>query len=423
MLFRIDAVRHATRSVGEILLVRPRSFSLLVGLSALVIGCVLAFIMLFSYSKKVEVSGVLLPRSGVTRVVANQPGVVAEIRVAEGDVVEAGEVVAVVRTSRSTTDDVDVEGRVLTLLRARKDSHRQEMAQIAAQTRERVAALTRKIGDLTASAGQIGSEIDLQQERTEIAEDTFKTFSELAATQFISKLDLKQRQADVLQQRLRLSELRRIALDIARERRAVEAELRDQRFQATRNEEAEKRQLAAVEQDLAEGAARREVHLIAPTRGIATAVTSRVGQSVILNQTMLAIVPVDAALEVELYAPSRAAGFISTGMPVTIRYQAYAFQRFGFGRGTVLDVARSALRPDELNPLGSGLAGGAGTMAVSGGEPLYRVRVAIDRQSLDAYGREWPLKPGSLIDASVHLERRRIIEWMFDPLLSISKRN
>ena len=77
-------------------------------------------------------------------------------------------------------------------------------------------------------------------------------------------------------------------------------------------------------------------------------------------------------------------------------------------------MASTSLRPEELAVPG----------AVSGtnGEPLYRIRLTLQRQSVQAYGETLPLKSGMLVDASVLLEQRRLYEWVLEPLFSISGR-
>ncbi len=58
--------------------------------------------------------------------------------------------------------------------------------------------------------------------------------------------------------------------------------------------------------------------------------------------------------------------------------------------------------------------------ASSGAEPLYRVEVELDRQSISAYGELRPLRTGMAIDADVMHERRAIWEWLLEPLLAAS---
>jgi membrane fusion protein len=53
------------------------------------------------------------------------------------------------------------------------------------------------------------------------------------------------------------------------------------------------------------------------------------------------------------------------------------------------------------------------------GEPFYRVTVSLARQAITAYGKPEALKPGMLVDADILGEKRRLIEWLFEPLYSL----
>ena len=56
------------------------------------------------------------------------------------------------------------------------------------------------------------------------------------------------------------------------------------------------------------------------------------------------------------------------------------------------------------------------------GEPLYRITVTLDRQSVIAYGQPQALAPGMQLEADVLLDRRRLVEWLFEPVLGIAGR-
>ena len=58
----------------------------------------------------------------------------------------------------------------------------------------------------------------------------------------------------------------------------------------------------------------------------------------------------------------------------------------------------------------------------SGSEPMYRIRVRLGRQDILAYGQAQALKSGMGLDASILLERRRLYEWILEPLYSITGR-
>jgi membrane fusion protein len=136
------------------------------------------------------------------------------------------------------------------------------------------------------------------------------------------------------------------------------------------------------------------------------------GQPVAAGAHLLTLLPEDSPLEAHLYAPSRAVGFIREGQEVRLRYPAFPYQKFGSQRARVVSVARSALSPSEL-----GFAPPDGSR-----EPVYRVKVALERQAVAAYGREQPLQAGMQVEADILLDRRRLIEWVFEPLASLAGR-
>jgi membrane fusion protein len=48
--------------------------------------------------------------------------------------------------------------------------------------------------------------------------------------------------------------------------------------------------------------------------------------------------------------------------------------------------------------------------------------VKLVRQSAIAYGRAAPLQPGMQLEADLIIEKRRLIEWVFDPLYTLTGR-
>ena len=130
------------------------------------------------------------------------------------------------------------------------------------------------------------------------------------------------------------------------------------------------------------------------------------GQSVRTGEPLLRILPRGSRLQAELLVPSRAIGFMDPGDRVQLRYQAYPYQKFGHHTGRVVRIARSAVKP---------AAGG-------NGEPLYRVLVQLDSQAIRAYGKAEPLRPGMLLDADILGARRKLYEWVLEPLYSVTGR-
>ena len=130
-------------------------------------------------------------------------------------------------------------------------------------------------------------------------------------------------------------------------------------------------------------------------------------------------------MQAQLFAPSSAVGFLRPAQRVQLRYQAFPYQKFGHHPGQVLQVSRTPLQAADLAslPLSAGSVTGVGADGTPlAAEPLYRITVALDEQTVQAYGVAQPLVAGMQLEADVLLDRRRLIEWIFEPLLSVTGR-
>ena len=172
-------------------------------------------------------------------------------------------------------------------------------------------------------------------------------------------------------------------------------------------------ELAQLDRERLQTEASGEVLVQAPVSGLISSSLVELGQSVQAGQPLLSMLPAGSHLQAQLLVPSRAVGFIAPGDSVVLRYQAFPHQKFGHHVGTVLRISRSALSSGALGAL----VGDA-----KGGEPYYRVLVALSEQSITAYGKAEPLRPGMLVEADILGERRRLYEWVLEPLYSLTGR-
>jgi len=172
------------------------------------------------------------------------------------------------------------------------------------------------------------------------------------------------------------------------------------------------RAVAGVELEIAESDARRALTVAAPRAGVVTAPAWETGQSVERGAVLARIVPEGSTLVAELFAPSRAVGFVAVGDEVRLRYAAFPYQKFGHAQGRVVSVSQATLGASD-----PALASG-----VVRGEPMYRVAVALRSQTVTAYGEPRLLLPGMEVEADVLLETRRLYEWVLEPLYAMAGR-
>jgi membrane fusion protein len=154
---------------------------------------------------------------------------------------------------------------------------------------------------------------------------------------------------------------------------------------------------------------------VAPVSGFVTAISTHAGATVTADQTVAVIVPASdkanaGPLEAELWAPSRAIGFVKPGAKVRLMYDAFPVQTFGTAPGVVLDVAGSPTLPKDI------------PLPLEAREPLFQIRVRMERDKLSAYGQEWTLAPGMRLTADVVLEERSLFDIIFEPVRAARNR-
>lgn len=319
-------------------------------------------------------------------------------------------------SERSTSDRRSTEALISSLLAQRRDSFQNELQQAKLQSKHRLTALKQRAQDLQEEVKRLDNQALMQRQRINLAEQTVSRFTQLKATNYISQAQLQEREAELLDQRQRLLELERIRSATQRDFASTQAEEQDITVQALRNENALRRDASTLEQDLTENEARRELPIRARQSGTVTAIAVNLGQTVSTASSLASILPKGNKLEAEMYVPSHAVGFIKPGMTAMLRYRAFPYQKFGQHQARVREVATTSVRPEDLTGSAAAMPGAAQS------EPVYRIRLELDQQTVKAYGAPMPLRSGMLLDASIMLERRKLYEWVLEPLFSISGR-
>jgi len=412
-IFRREALQaQQTSWIGEIQLVRPLSLALLTGG---VVGAVLAvgaFLALGEYTRKVHVSGVLVPDRGVIRLVPPQDAVVLERRVAEGASVHAGDVLFVLSLDRAAAGG-DTQATVQRTLAERQRSLGDAVAQQQALLVSQIAALDRRRADLLRERGALEAEAALLAQRLVLAQQAQARLESLRGDNFISAAQVQAKAEELLglQAQRQAQERQRAAHE--RDIAALEAQRRELPLQAGARLGEIERERAELAQKSAESEARRSLVVRAPQDGVVSAVLASPGETVTAASALASLVPAGSALQAHLYAPSSAVGFLRTQQPVLLRYHAFAYQKFGHQHGRIEQVSLAPLQAAEL--AGQPWAGAAR-------EPMYRITVALDRQQVPAYGAMQPLAPGMQLDADVPIERRKLYEWLFEPVLGMAGR-
>ncbi len=417
-LFRPEVAEAQRQNwLGQVQLVRPLSLSLLtIGVLGM-LALVLAFLFFGEYTRKARIGGVLVPDLGVIRLVPPVAGRVLERHVHEGQTVRAGEVMFVLALEGSTLS-TDVQARVQRSLEERRHSLEEAARQQALLAEGEMLSMQRRLDEMKREQGQIEAEAALHRQRLALAQQSLERLEALSRDQFISSAQVQTKKEEVLGLQAQAQALQRQSAALARDRAALEGERRGLPVQLKSRQGAIERDLASLSREAAEQDAVRQIVVRAPQDGTVSSVLAEPGQSVSPASALASLIPAGAQLQAHLFAPSGAVGFLRPQQEVRLRFEAFPYQKFGHQNGHVLQVSRTPLAAPELAGLPlSGPSGGDGAA-----EPMFRITVAMDSSELSAFGTTQPLVAGMRMEADVLLERRRLVEWLFAPVLGLTHR-
>jgi membrane fusion protein len=414
-LFRQEAITaRAPVAIGAIRLATPPSHRLWALLGISLAASVAVWLGVGQYTRRERVSGSLVPEAGLITASARVAGTITAIEVTEGATVHAGDALATFSTERSSIALGDTAADISAQLHQQQVRLQididgtQKVADVRARDlRMQDTALGRQLDQVDA---QIGIE---RRQMTELSA-LLSRFEGLGNKGYVSAIEVQQRRSQKAAAEQQIQALTRQRVELQQQRETTRNQLEELPLTTASTLNNLHRQWAQVNQSLAQNEADRASVLRAPADGVVSAALVKRGQAVTPGQAVVSLVPLGSALEAQLWVPSQAIGFVRIGTSVVLRFNAFPYQKFGAQRGTVTAVSRSALTPSELaTVLGQ----------ASAKEALYRVDVALPNQYINVYGHPELLKPGMSVEADLLVDKRRMIEWIFEPLYGLGRRN
>ncbi len=410
-LFRPEVIEAKRRRLwGDVRLSQPPSltaWSVVLAATALTVIITLVF---GTHVKKETVAGYLSPQGGIVQLSASRTGRITRILAREGDHVRAeaplielsGETVGA-QTGQVLAAQIGQIEQQIASARLRRDASDLNLQSEGARLREQLASqvhrrelLARRILD--------------QRQMVEIAGAQTDRFEELSRSGFVSQIQYNERRQQLFSQRGQLhaleSEHEQASSSIA-ELRSQIRELPARRTSLLAGADLE---LSVLEQKRIDMSANQSFVERAPVSGVISSLQAEVGQVPPTNAPLISIMPDGSALLAELLVPTRAAGFMKLGDEVRLQVEAYPFERFGFVMGRVTSVSRSILKPGEF------------LAPIEIKEAVYRVRVALSRDFVMAYGQKAQLQSGMVLRADVVIDRKALWRQLMDPMLAAAKR-
>lgn len=414
LLFRQEAIEaQETPSLGTIRLATPVSHQVWTLAITSIAVAILAWLFVGQYTRREHVAGSLVPQAGLLTLTARSAGSVTSVAVAEGAVVHAGEALLTVSDDRSSASMGDTSAVISTQLRQQQARLQVGLADTQHLADEQADDLRMQQRMLTDQVRQVDAQLAIEQRQVGDLSALLHRLQALGAKGYVSALDIQQQRTQELDAEGQVKSLARQRSESERQLKSVTDQLTQLPLTTAGKLNDLRNQLAQNQQSLAQSETDRATVVRAPKDGVVSSVLIQPGQTVAAGQSLLAVMPQGSLLQAQLLVPSSAIGFVHVGTPVVLHYQAFPYEKFGVQHGTVARISRSALTPSEITTL-------LGQQPPP--EALYRVEVQLAAQSIEAYGKPVSLKPGMALDADLLLDRRRMIEWIFEPLYGMGHR-
>lgn len=167
--------------------------------------------------------------------------------------------------------------------------------------------------------------------------------------------------------------------------------------------------------------------LRSPVEGVVhgSSLTS-VGQVLTPAQEVMRIVPDAQDLEIEVYLPNRDVGFIQVGQMAAIKVESFPFTRYGTLEAIVTHVARDAVPEADARQTEADAARAVAHQEVAGAQRVqglvFPVTLKTRVRAMNVDGRMVELVPGMAVTAEIKTGHRRVLEYLFTPLLEVTNR-
>ncbi|HEX4857552.1 MAG TPA: HlyD family efflux transporter periplasmic adaptor subunit [Usitatibacteraceae bacterium] len=410
-LFRQEAIdAQREKFLGEATIARPLPLWMMTLLAAGIAVLVVAIAVWGQYTRRERVEGVLQLDIGAAKVSFSDAGRIAELMVKEGQTVKEGDPMVRLAIERSSTGSAATGALVASELAQRRESLEKEQLRLRELADQQLQQVKKRASALDGEIRQLDAEIKLQGQRVNSAKEQAQRFKQLAGEKFVSDIVARQKQDEATDQELKLQSLRRQKTSLERELANTRLDEPAVELKARNESEKVSRQISELAQTVAQEDAKRETVIRAPITGTVTNITVSAGQSVMADAAFATILPAGSVLQAEMLVPTRAIGFVTKGKEVTLRYDAFPYERFGQYRAVISEVSQTVWSAgDKVGPL-----------VVK--EPAYKIVATLDRQKIGAAGDEVALRPGMLFNADILLDKRSLLEWIFEPVLQLKGR-
>ena len=334
--------------------------------------------------------GKVVPTSREQLVQVSEAGIVAEVMVKEGQLVEADEPLVRIDDVRLGANMQESQARINGLqaaaIRLKAEAQGAPLKFPAALVKRNPALVKTEEEAFNARRQSLDASIVALNQSLKVALEEMKLTEPLAARGLVSEMDVLRIKRNISETRGRISELKaKYKADASAELSRVEAELGSQNATLVGRTDAFKRTV-----------------LRSPKRGVVKNIRiTTQGGVVQAGQDILEIVPIDENLLVETRIRPVDIAFLRPGLPATVKITAYDSGIYGWLEGELVQISPDTLR-DEVRR----------------DETYYKVIVRTQSASLKTRdGKSLPIIAGMQAYVDIKTGQKSVLSYLFKPVL------
>ncbi|MFT6908425.1 MAG: membrane fusion protein [Oleiphilaceae bacterium] len=409
--FRKEAVATlSVRNLGRPIARMPRVW-LYFGLFILGIIVFVAWYLVSShYSRKEIAVGWLVPDKGVVSITSGRYGVVSNVNVVEGQFVSAHEQIVSLAFDGSLIGPASTTDSLLKEMATERNEIKRQINILKQSVVLEKTQIINQAEALTKQLINIHSQVDYQNEIIDIEKELLTRILKLSSEGSISTLELQRQRESLALQEQTLLTLNQNITKIEGEKKQLLTHAKRLPLDHEKSESELNTRMSELAQRETELLSRNKRVITSPIDGTVAWLGAKPGSSITPNTTLISIIPKDTNLFAEVFIPSSAIGFIEIGKGVRVMFDAFPHQRFGSSKGTVSHVGRVALSADEF------------PKQIKIDSAAYRARIQLEKQSINAFGKQFSFRPGMTLRAEIILENRTFLQWLLEPVLARRKR-
>jgi adhesin transport system membrane fusion protein len=406
------------------------------GLGHVILAAIVLFFTVFlvwaNWATLEEVTrgeGRVIPSRQIQVVQNLEGGIVSELLVREGEIVEEGQPLMRIDNSRAESDYLERRARYLALL-ASASRLEAEINESAIEFPLEVLSEDRGLAEremrlFEARQEQLEDELEIQRRQAEqreqelaelktrlgqyarsysLASEELKMTEPLAQRRVVAQSDfLKlQRQVNDLQ-----GEYEQTKLAVPRAEAALrEAQLRIEgvyskfRQEALRELTAVQAEISGLREIVSAGEDRvRRTEVQSPVRGTIKQLNfNTIGGVIQPGEDLVEIVPLEDTLLVEAQVRPADIAFLAPGLPATVKITAYDFSIYGGLDGKVENISADTITNEQ-------------------GESFYRVRVRTEENALGTEDEPLAIIPGMTAQVDVLTGEKTVMDYLLKPIL------